>query len=107
MPHFNIAREPANKEGTFFYHIEDGFHYHKSSEKDGTLYFKCVQFERGCRGRAIFNLFDGFYHSQPHDTHPADIHYPDEQALRHSVLNRCKQLEYVGYKDILAQESRR
>lgn len=107
LPVLLIAREEGTRENCFFYHVNDGFHYHKNNERLGTQYFKCVFYEKGCRGRAIFNPVDGFLHTGEHtlvDRCP-DIHYADEMALRRNVLRRCEALEYVSFNRILAQES--
>ncbi|KAK3926922.1 GTPase Der [Frankliniella fusca] len=41
--------------------------------------------------------------SRGHD-HEPDPHYPDEVALRRAILDRCRSLEYVSFRDILDQE---
>lgn len=67
-------------------------------------YYKCVRYERGCRGRAIFDPLDGFSHTNPHNGHLQDPHYPDEMALRRSILERCRSLEYTSFHQILGEE---
>lgn len=67
MARFDVAVEPAAREGSFFFHIEDGYHYYWNDEdKNGTIYFKCVQYGKGCRGRASLSPDKGFFHIQAH-----------------------------------------
>lgn len=103
---FDVAQERASRRGTFFFHIGDGFQYHKNGEDEGTYYFKCVQYERtpSCRGRAVLDPVEGFIHTLPH-IHEADLHYPDEMALRNSIIDRCEALDYAPYNRILQEES--
>lgn len=106
VPQFRVAREPGRMQGSFFFHINDGFHYHKNSEVEGTIYFKCVRYEQGCRGRARFDLAEGFVHSATsRHNHDPDMYYPDEMALRNRIIRRCERLEYVGYQQIIDEES--
>lgn len=105
VPEFRVAREEGIRRETYFYHIGDGLYYHVNVEREGTIYYKCVLSERGCYGRAVFDIVDGFIHTSEHNHDPDPI-YPDEMALRRNILRRCRQLEYVCYHDILQQESR-
>lgn len=108
LPEHRVARERGTRPGSHFYHILDGFHYHFSYRRDGTLYYKCVFYERGCRGRAMYDRQDGFVHSatNPHN-HEADLLYPDEMTLRRRILSRCERLEYVSFHRIIFEEGRR
>lgn len=108
MALFDIAREPASREGKFFYHVEDGYHYHRNRRDEyGTIYFKCVKYEKGCKGRAQFTPEGGFIHTQPHQGHGVDFLYPDEMAMRRAVLTRCRSPECVPFRVILDEEGLR
>jgi len=100
----NVAREPGTRPGTFFYHIENGYYFHESEQRHGTIYFKCVRAARGCRGRASYDPTEGFVLTGDHN-HAADPHYADEMALRHRILQRCESLEYVSFQRIILDES--
>lgn len=99
----NIAREEGTKPDSYFYHVEDGLHYHLNRQEEGVMYFKCIYYERGCQGRALFDNHDGFVHTQPHN-HDADLLYPEEMALRRSILARCRSLEYTAFRVIYDEE---
>lgn len=105
MPELRVAREEGTRPGTFFYHIEDGLQYHLSQARPGTMYLKCVAYERGCRGRALLDDFDGFVHTRPHN-HERDLHYPEEMAVRRRILQRCRDLDYAPFNRIVAEELR-
>ncbi|KAK3926018.1 Glucose-1-phosphate adenylyltransferase [Frankliniella fusca] len=45
MAQVRVCRESCVKPGTFFYHKEDRFHYHRSSASNGITYLKCVRFD--------------------------------------------------------------
>lgn len=103
MAVFNVAREEGTRPGSFFYHIQDGFHYHLSEERPGTMYFKCVLYERGCRGRALLDDLDGFVHRTAHN-HEPDLHYPDEMDVKRRILQRCRNLDYAPFARIVDEE---
>lgn len=103
----NVAMEEGTRPDTFFFHVEDGYHYHLNRESEGVKYFKCVLYERGCQGRAVFDNVDGFIHTQRHSIHGADPVYPEEMALRRAILARCRALEYTGWRTIIDEECRR
>ena len=108
LPEHRVARERGTRHGSHFYHILDGFHYHFSYRRQGLMYFKCVFYERGCRGRAMYDSVVGFVHSQTHPhNHEGDVLYPDEMALRRNILSRCERLEYVSFHRIIFEEGRR
>lgn len=102
-PIFNVAREEGTRPGTYFYHITDGFHYHLSDQRPGTMYLKCVQYERGCRGRAVIDDEEGFVHTAVHN-HERDIHYPQEMEVKRRILARCRALDYASFTTIIEQE---
>ncbi|XP_052131612.1 uncharacterized protein LOC127751689, partial [Frankliniella occidentalis] len=107
MPVHLVAQELGTRARTYFYHIEeDGWQYHLSYERDASSYFKCVRKSKGCLGRATYDRAEGFLHSSPHD-HDADIHYPDEMAMRRNVLSRCENMEYITYQNIILEEGRK
>lgn len=106
MPVHLVAQELGTRARTYFYHIEDGWQYHLSYERDASSYFKCVRQSKGCLGRATYDRAEGFLHSSPHD-HDADIHYPDEMAMRRNVLSRCENMEYITYQNIILEEGRK
>lgn len=106
MPQFRVAQEEGTRLNTYFYHIDDGYHYHQSDTRQGTTYYKCVLAGRGCRGRATFDAIDGFIHTSGHN-HDPDPVYPDEMALRRNILRRCEALEYTTFPRIIFQEGRR
>lgn len=94
------------KDNTYFYHLDDGFYYHRSSARNGTIYYKCIKYERGCRARAVYSPNYGFEETErsPGHDHERDPLYPDEVALRRAVLERCKLLEYISFRDIIDEE---
>lgn len=98
-----IASEAGTRGDTRFYHINDGWHYHRNRVDHGTYYFKCVLYEQGCQGRAMFDPVDGFRHTQGHN-HALDLVYPEEMALRNAILQRCRGLDYASYTRILDEE---
>lgn len=102
-PIFDVAREEGTRPGSFFFHIQDGLHYHVSQERPGTIYFKCVRYERGCRGRALLDETDGFMHTSAHN-HERDLHYPEEMFVRRNILARCRALDYASFSIIIEDE---
>ncbi|XP_034246261.1 uncharacterized protein LOC117648123 [Thrips palmi] len=101
----NVAREPGTRPNSFFYHIENGFYFHESDRREGTIYYKCVRAARGCYGRASYDPMTGFVLTGIHN-HEADPHYADEMALRRNILQRCENLDYVPFTRIILEESR-
>lgn len=104
LPILRVAREQGSRPDSYFFHIGDGFHYHTNRVNGGVTYYKCVRFERGCRGRATFDLAEGFLHTAEHN-HVEDPHYPDEMALRNNILRRCEALENVSFQTIIDEEN--
>lgn len=108
MARFDVAVEPAAREGSLFFHIEDGYHYYWNDEdKNGTIYFKCVQYGKGCRGRARLSPDKGFFHTQAHNGHGVDFLYPDEMAMTTAMLTRCRSSQGVPFRNILEEEGLR
>ncbi|KAJ1526453.1 hypothetical protein ONE63_009587 [Megalurothrips usitatus] len=96
-----IIREQGYRSGSYFFHNGDNGHaYHYSSDRTFVIYFKCVLYDQGCRGRAILRLGQGFKHSSPHN-HAPNPYLLQEREFRRTLLERCSTKKWVSYKDIL------
>jgi len=95
--------ENGYKAGSHFYHLGDGgYAYHASDDNMKAIYFKCVFYERGCRGRAIYSFRGRFTETQPH-THRPDADFVGERHFRENILDDIRQRRFVNYQDILDQ----
>ncbi|KAK3908301.1 Cytoplasmic protein NCK2 [Frankliniella fusca] len=95
--------ENGFRPGTHYYHLGNGgYAYHASDDSPQAIYFKCVFYERGCRGRAIYSYNGRFTESQPHD-HAADAHFVGERHFRENLLNEIGERRFVNYQEILDQ----
>jgi len=96
--------ENGFKPGSHFYHLGDGqFAYHVSFETWSSIYFKCVMYERGCRGRAILKQGGRFSETKGHN-HPPDPDFVGERHFRENVLEEIENnVRFAGYQDILDQ----
>ncbi|XP_034253510.1 uncharacterized protein LOC117652588 [Thrips palmi] len=99
--HVGRGTQPNSK----FYHVNDGWHYNKNCIKKGVIYLKCVRYERGCPGRALYDRRRGFIHTKRHD-HPRNRLYVPYMRLRRNILQRCRRLEFVSFRQIIVEESR-
>lgn len=104
MAQFRIIAEEGERADSYFYHINDGLHYHFHSESVSTIYFKCVH--SSCHGRALYRLGEAFYHTLAHN-HPPDPLYTQVLDARRLIVSRARSLHYVSFADILASERRR
>ncbi|KAK3921644.1 Anthranilate--CoA ligase, partial [Frankliniella fusca] len=102
-----LKRQRGHRRGSWFYHVNDGFHYHKNCRKKGVVYFKCVHYETGCRGRALCDRRRGFIHTALHDVCKRDRYFPLVRQLRSRILMRCRRLELKTFRQILTEESAR
>ncbi|XP_034236489.1 uncharacterized protein LOC117642414 [Thrips palmi] len=89
---------------SWIYHVNDGWQYRRNVYKRGTMYLKCVK--KDCPGSALCDRPRGFLHTKAH-THRRDRLYPMVLQLRRRILNRCRSLEFISFRRILVQESRR
>ncbi|KAK3910410.1 Tryptophan 2,3-dioxygenase, partial [Frankliniella fusca] len=96
--------ENGYKLGSHFYHLGDGrFAYHVSYETWSSIYFKCVLYERGCRGRAILKQGGTFSETQGHN-HPPDPNFVGERHFRANLLEDIENnVRFVGYQEIFDQ----
>lgn len=101
-----VVKEDGSRPGSFFFHIKDGYHYHRSFERQSTSYFQCVLRAQGCHGRALLDV-EGFHHSvQYQHNHGPDLLYPAEMALRRRILAHGN-LEHLPLQQIISDEGRR
>ncbi|KAE8745029.1 hypothetical protein FOCC_FOCC008341 [Frankliniella occidentalis] len=99
-----IIREQGFKDGTCFYHDNRSpYSYHLNTKSATTIYFKCVAYELGCRGRAKLRLGGNFVHSKAHN-HAADPDFIQERQFRTRLLAKVRESKWVDYKDILEAE---
>lgn len=107
MANPRLMMQPGQQEDTFFYHIGDGYYYHRNSVYPHTVYFKCAKYEgTGCKGRAKYTRRTGFQHMQRH-TCRRDRLYAEEMRLYRIVLERCRRPEAVTFRRIINEERRR
>jgi len=90
--------------GSKIYHVGDGWHYRRNVFKRGTMYLKCVK--KRCFGRALCDRWRGFLHTGPHN-HNRNRFFPLYLQLRRRILQRCRGLEFVSFRRIVVEESRR
>lgn len=97
-----LIREQGFKENSHFYHRGDGgYCYHVNVETASSIYFKCVLFERGCRGRAILRLAGGPFRETGIHNHPASSDFVGERHFRQNVLNQCREARYTTFQEIV------
>ncbi|KAK3913727.1 Protein FAR1-RELATED SEQUENCE 12, partial [Frankliniella fusca] len=96
--------ENGYQAGSHYYHLGNGgFAYHASYETWTSIYFKCVFYERGCRGRAIFKPDQRFTETAPHN-HPADPDFVGKRHFRENLLGEIRNNpRFVGYQEVLDQ----
>lgn len=104
----NLQREPGMREGSFYYHTGNGYHFNVIRQQGSTIYFKCVLAVRGCRARASYNTTRGFTSSGEHD-HGPDHHYVGVIALKRNILARCAvpNLPEASIQTVVLEESLR
>jgi len=67
-----------------------------------SIYFKCVLYERGCRGRAVYKYTGRFRETQYHN-HEPDPDFVGERHFRENILNEIEGARYVNYQEVLDQ----
>ncbi|XP_052131748.1 uncharacterized protein LOC127751763 [Frankliniella occidentalis] len=101
-----VRRERGSRKRSWFYHINDGYHYHINNIRNRKVYLKCIHFGKHCHGRALYSRRQGFIHTKRHDGCRRDRHYPNVMRLRRRILKRCTSLEVISFREIITQESR-
>lgn len=97
--------ENGYKPGSHYYHLGDGrYAYHVSDDTWGSIYFKCVFYERGCRGRAVLRHHNGrFRETQPHN-HPPDPNFVEDRHFRENLVQNIRAAgRVVNHQEILDQ----
>ncbi|XP_026290929.1 uncharacterized protein LOC113215512 [Frankliniella occidentalis] len=102
-----LRRQRGTRARSWFYHVNDGYYYHKNARKAQVIYFKCIRYETGCLGRALCDMQRGFIHTRNHNVCNQDPYLPLVRLLRSRILNRCRRLELSTFRQILTQESAR
>ncbi|KAJ1521126.1 hypothetical protein ONE63_002826 [Megalurothrips usitatus] len=96
-----LIRENGFRPNTYYYHLGDGGHaYHFNTETSTSIYFKCVLYGQGCKGRAILRVGGNFRHTLEHN-HPPDPDFVGERHFRENLLQRISTARYVDFKDVL------
>ena len=101
-----VVQEEGARPGSFFFHIEDAYYYHRSFVGQSTTYFKCVRRARGRHGHAVLDE-KGFRHSGQHN-HGPDLLYATEMALRRRILAHGNLIHYLPWQlqQIISDEGR-
>ncbi|XP_034246305.1 uncharacterized protein LOC117648159 [Thrips palmi] len=95
--------ENGFKVGSHYYHLGDGrYAYHASDDTRNAVYFKCVLYERGCRGRAIYK-YGGSFRETQHHNHAPDPDFVGMRHFRENLLDEIHDARYVNYEQLLDQ----
>lgn len=99
----HLICENGFRAGSHYYHLGDqSYAYHASYDSPKAIYFKCVLYARGCRGRAIYKETGSFKVTQHHN-HAPDPDFVGERHFRENLLNRIGEGRQFTYQDVVDQ----
>lgn len=94
----------GKQENSSVFHL-NGFYFHRNKSVNGTDYYRCIEWKRGCPAKGNVHM-DGIFNQMYQHNHNADFNRATYMIERQGLIDEARRLDVATVRDVFRDDRR-